>query len=396
MAARAHNKEQGSIILGAILLVVVLAIVLLGIIKWQAWQAKREQGIALGNQIAEVINAIEMRASFDAKFNDGTYGINALQENRCGGLSTKAYLPCGFKWDGALLGGTPYFVISHDQSDPAIVKAQFIAGPIGLHHKGRFLYMPYLAATALNTARAKVINTTGKFLSASAVYSLDRKQSAVTANIVANQNNANIYLRVDGSNQMRGKLRFDSDIDAQKRSIENVSHITSSDLDVESDALQINTTGHPVLLGNQTGVKGQSNVTVNDLTIHSMGDQKLTSLLGSSKISSDFKNDGRSSLNVIGTSGGTGRLFVNGYCSAWQQWDKAVVQLKLFFNGREVTVASGWVMEFDGTSHHSSAQPELTWMFLGLPKNTRISGIKITCTGENGGVHDIGYWTMGL
>lgn len=376
MAGRTLNKEQGSIVLSALLLVALVAIVLLGIIKWQAWQAKREQGIALGNQIAEVVNAIEMRASFDEKVNDGTYGINALQENRCGGLSTKAYLPCGFKWDGALLGGTPYFVISHDESDPAIVKAQFIAGPIGIHHNGRFVYMPYLAATALNTAKAKVINTTGKFLSASALYSLDKKQSAVTANIVANQNNANIYLRIDGSNQMKGKLRFKSDIDAQKRSIENVAHITSNDLDIESDALQINTSGHPVLLGNQSGVKGQSNVTVNDLTIHSMGDKKLTSLLGSGiKPVTGFANNWYLNFSIkTGTTGSALIQVYGGQRAQYGGWDNSDV-FYLQQNGK--TLRNVVVAYQENNNRYSSATPFFDYALTGLAPNTTYSGFTV-------------------
>jgi len=397
MAGRTLNKEQGSILLSALLLVVLVAIVLLGIIKWQAWQAKREQGITLGNQIAKVINAIEMRASFDENFEDGAYGVNALQDSRCGGLSSKAYLPCGFKWDRALLGGTPYFVINHDQSDPAIVKAQFVAGPIGLHYNGRFVYMPYLAATALNTAKAKVINTTGKFLSASAVYSLDRKQSAVTANIVANQNNANIYLRVDGSNQMQGKLRFKSDVDAQKRSIENVAHISSSDLDVESNALQINTTGHPVLLGNQSGVKGQSNVTVNDLTIHSLNNQKLTSLLKRTPPLSGFSNTSDVlSFNIkTGANGGALIMVFGGRGSSPFIYAGHVV-LSLKHNGVLLREAAGWVSKDPGdhgprATWGTSAQPAFPYQISGLAPFTSYPGYSVSIEGGKGDLNYIAY-----
>jgi microcystin-dependent protein len=95
----------------------------------------------------------------------------------------------------------------------------------------------------------------------------------VTSDIVVNQNNSTIYLRVDGSNKMQNALSFNKELNAEHRMVKYLSSITN-DGDLTVDA-------HKVILGNQSGTKGDSNVVVNDLTIHSMGDQPLTSLLNS-------------------------------------------------------------------------------------------------------------------
>ena len=278
---QAPKKQQGSIMIGAILLIVLLVVIMLSYYKYKQWESQQLSAKTLGNELSQVVNALENRMSFNEDFSDGNYVINDLISTTCGGNAPKAYLPCGFNLNKQLLKNPISIIVSESTHDgEAIRQATVTLGAVGLSFRGKFEPTPYLAGLVIGASKANQVFSGGKYLSASSSYVLNPKTSIVTVNIVANQNNSNIYLRVDGSNKMQNALQFNSSLASVKRRIEYVSDISNTQtLNIHAQTLNLNNDDNPVFLGNQSGVLGNANVTVNDLKLHSVNDATLTSLL---------------------------------------------------------------------------------------------------------------------
>lgn len=103
---------------------------------------------------------------------------------------------------------------------------------------------------------------------------------------------------------------------------------------LNSTTTNINRNNGQVYLGNQSKVKGNSNVIVNDLTIHSMDDQKLTDLLALSNkpyYSGYTQTSGALTFNV--TTGITGNALITVYGRATPRSPGYGAYLALYFNG---------------------------------------------------------------
>ena len=274
------QKQKGNAVLGILFVLVVISFITLAYYKHLQWTNLQSQSAKLGNKLSMVVDALEKRLSFDANFSTGNYSLKDLINKSCGGTADDDYLPCGFTLNSDIMNGKIAIHVTQSKSNPDIRKASIVTDTIGILQANSSSYQPvgYLAGAVLAAADSTKAFSGNQYLSASVSYDVDIKKSIVIANVIANQNNSNIFLRVDGSNKMQNALQFNNQLNADHRMVQYVSSLTN-DSDLKIDAQK-------VLLGNQSGTKGDSNVVVNDLIIHSMGDQPLTSLLNSMPIGS--------------------------------------------------------------------------------------------------------------
>jgi len=276
MKMQNFKKQKGNAVIGILFVLVVLSFITLAYYKHLQWQKLQESAQTTGHQISMVVDALEKRLSFDENFSTGNYGLKDLINKSCGGKADDDYLPCCFTLQNYVNDGTINIIVTTSKDNEQIRLATLSTSTIGIpQSNNRKIITPtaYLAGEVLAAAQATKAFAGNQYLSASVSYDLDIKKSIVEANIVANQNNSNIFLRVDGSNKMQNALQFNKELNADHRMVKYISSLTN-DSDLTIDAPK-------VLLGNQSGIKGNSNVVVNDLTIHSMGDKPLTSLLNS-------------------------------------------------------------------------------------------------------------------
>ena len=272
------NKQKGNAVIGIVLVLAVLSFITMAYYKHLQWKKLQEAAQTTGQKISMVVDALEKRLSFDETFSTGNYSLKDLINKSCGGLADDDYLPCGFSLSSNIMDGKMAINVTQSNSNPDIRKATIITDTIGIFDSNNQIRTPtaYLAGKVLASAQSTKAFAGNQYISASVSYDLDIKKSIVIANVVANQNNSNIFLRVDGSNKMQNALQFNKELNADHRMVKYISSLTN-DSDLTIDAPK-------VLLGNQSGIKGNSNVVVNDLTIHSMGDKPLTSLLNSMPI----------------------------------------------------------------------------------------------------------------
>ncbi|OIN82884.1 phage tail protein [Francisella sp. TX07-6608] len=275
-----YAQQKGNIVLGALLLLAILTVISLAYYKHLQWQRLQDSAKALGNKLAMVVDALEKKLSFDEKFSTGNYTIKDLINKSCGGNANEDYLPCNFNLSSQINNGEIEIAVTQSQSNAQVRLASITTSTIGIYNHQNANYQPvsYLAGAVLAAAQSSKAFSGNQYLSAAVSYDLDSPNAKVIANIVANQNNGNIFLRVDGSNKMQNSLSFNQELNKEQRMIKYVSALVN-DKELQLDA-------NKIYLGNQSGVKGNSNVIVNDLTIHSMGDQPLSSLLNSMPVGS--------------------------------------------------------------------------------------------------------------
>ena len=280
------KKQNGYGVFGILLVLAILSFITMAYYKHLQWQKLQESAQTTGHQISMIVDALEKRLSFDSNFSTGNYSLKDLINKSCGGTADDDYLPCGFSLNSILMDGKIAINVNQSNSNPDIRKATIVTDTIGIFKSNSKIRTPtaYLAGKVLASAQSTKAFSGNQYISASVSYDLDIKKSLVIANVVANQNNSNIFLRVDGSNKMQNALQFNKELNADHRMVKYISSLTN-DSDLTIDAQK-------VLLGNQSGRKGNSNVIVNDLTIHSMGDQKLTDLLVSVPVGAIFPYGG--------------------------------------------------------------------------------------------------------
>ena len=270
------HKQKGNAVIGILFVLAVLSFITLAYYKHLQWNNLQKAARTTGYKISMVVDALEKRLSFDDNFSTGNYNLKDLINKSCGGTADDDYLPCGFTLQNYLNDGAIKIIVTTRKDNEQIRLATLSTSTIGIpQSNNRKIITPtaYLAGEVLAAAQETKAFAGNQYLSASVSYKLDTKKSIVEANIVANQNNGNIFLRVDGSNKMQNALQFNKELNADHRMVKYISSLTNdSDLTINAPK---------VLLGNQSGTKGYSNVVVNDLTIHSMGDKPLTSLLNS-------------------------------------------------------------------------------------------------------------------
>jgi microcystin-dependent protein len=281
MKMQRFQKQKGNAVLGILFVLAVLSFITLSYYKHLQWSNLQTQAHTLGNKISMVVDGLEKRLSFDESFSTGSYTLKDLKNKSCGGTADEDYLPCGFSLTSSINDGKITISVTQSKSNPDIKKASIFTDTIGILQANSTSYKPtaYLAGEVLAAAQSTKAFAGNQYLSASVSYKLDTKKSIVEANIIANQNNSNIFLRIDGSNKMQNSLQFNKELNKDHRMVKYLASITND--------------GEDIAIGNQSGIKGDSNVVVNDLTIHSMGDKKLTSLLNSMPVGAVLPFAGR-------------------------------------------------------------------------------------------------------
>ena len=408
--------------LGSILALGLCALIVLGFYRLQAWQQQKTQATQLGNQITQIVNAVQHRISFDAASPVGNFvDLKFLLDNTCGGTAPEAYLPCGFSVANALMKDNIKIQLTQDNANPLIRKATITVGAIGLYENAVFIPKSHLAgAVSLAAQAANKING-NRYLSAQASYNLNKATAIITIEIVANQNNGNIYLKRDGSNTMAGAFVFDNGIAAANRAIKNVKSIESADgLTVKSgnaqmaldgntatvsgnavnatagnakvalggnevaitgNTIRLNQNGGQIVLGNQSGVKGTSNVTVNDLTVASMGNQKLSALLNQSPAILSGFSQAAQTLNFSIKTGASGSALIKVYGARHALvgvWGNNTLYLR--HNGGNLRYVTLPTIERDYT-RWSSASPMFYYEITGLTAHTVYNGYSVQMAG---------------
>ena len=274
------KKQQGNAVLGALLLLVIVSAISISYYKHLQLQKLQDSAKELGYKLSMLVDGLEKRLSFDESFSTGNYTIKDLINKSCGGNTNYDYLPCGFNLASDIFDGKLIINVTEKKANPQIRLAKIQTSTIGKKNFNSLKYQPlsYLAGRVLKAASSLKAFSGNQYLSAAVKYDLDVNKAIVIANLVVNQNNGNIFLRIDGSNKMQNSLAFNKELNKNNRMIKYLSSITNDN--------DLNINAKKIYLGNQSAVKGNSNVVVNDLTIHSMGDKPLTSLLNSMPIGS--------------------------------------------------------------------------------------------------------------
>jgi len=426
------QTEQGDIMLGSILALGLFALIVLGFYRLQAWQQKKTEAHQLGNQIAQIVNAVQHRMSFDAAMPTGNFAdLKFLQNNSCGGTAPEAYLPCGFNVSKALMKDN--IAIQITQTNAEIRQAKITVGAIGAYDNGVFIPKSHLAGAVSLAAQAASKLTGNRYLSASAAYSINQATAVITVDIVANQNNGNIYLKRDGSNTMAGQFVFDNDLAAANRAIKNVKSIESADgltvksgnaqvalaantatvsgnavnatagnakvalggneVAISGNAIRLNPNGGQIILGNQSGVLGNSNVTVNDLTIASMDNKKLSALLAEQGSTPSSQSLNANAMNFNVSTGKNGLALIRFYGSCNVTYGQGGAKFYLTKNGTTLVAkdARGEQMSWAGNAITFIGD----YLYSGQ-KNAVIDGFKLQiapyavhCTSPNVGYSSI-------
>lgn len=392
---RSIQSQQGNIMLGAIFLIAIISVITLSYYKHQAWENKQNAAKSLGSEFAMVINALENRLSFDEHFGAGQYDLKALLPTSCGGSAPSDYLPCGFNLHSPVLQGNFLIDVSQSATNPEVRTANVTLGTIGLKENNTVTAVPYLAGAVVGAAKAKEAFSGNKYLSAVVSYDLNKTTAVVSAKVVANQNNSNVYLKVDGSNNMENALSFNKNLNASNRMIKYVSELTNdqaltidapsinlngSTTNVNTTTTNINRNSGTVYLGNQSAIQGNSNVIVNDLTIASMGNEKLTDALKNKMTAlSDFQvNTG--SLNFSIKTGQTGHVLIFAYGGRRSTYGNySNYYLTLYRNGSQLRQVYLTGIEYE--DRRSSVSPMFIYPFMGAA-NTSYSGFNVSITGN--------------
>jgi len=256
---RRLDKQAGFALIEAMLLVIIFAFIMLAIFRYEAWANRQTLAKTLGNQVMMLGNAVENRLAFDPTFKVGTYKgsqvIKALQFKECGGKSTHSYLPCDFHLNTALFSHPLKLVVSQDSHNTDYMIGTLTVGPIELDQNGVLTPAAYLAGAVTQQAQAYSANTSNRFLDATTSYNLDKKTGVITVSLVANQTNGDIFLRVDGKNDMDGNINFSSGATSQDINNVNTINLTGTNTSLDS-YIKAN---RALNISNQTGSGIESN-----------------------------------------------------------------------------------------------------------------------------------------
>jgi hypothetical protein len=288
---------------------------------------------------------------------------------------------------------------------------------------------PGLAASVVNAARAYAgSSSAGTFIGISS-FVFDKDKASFKVNI-ALQATKDTWLRVDGMNSMQNNIIYDPALSDDKRQLVNVSKIDSgssslvlsaggknsltlnndgsismsssnkigiaSELGISinsKDDINLNTpklmrinaetgTSGAVQLGTQSGTKGDANVIVNDLKIHSMNDKNLTDLLWLAD-SATFSNKNGSNTNTYNcfsfTTGSKGHAMITAYIDVdfWfmcndrdsNYWSLGIVNTNYRSSWLKVSTQS-YPFCSDADTKHGLAHTVVFYDYVGKPNTT--------------------------
>ena len=312
------------------------------------------------------------------------------------GTADDDYLPCSFsfvRFSRSLLAHNP--VTKVDIVTPAKRTATITIQQITVNDGNKLVISPLLGAMVVQAAQAHLGTNQHAVYNGSALYHYDKNKAQITIDLSVVGTNGT-WLRIDGKNKMEANIGFDATKPANQREIQGVSAIegvsndnvtiksfkqlnevaanimsqadsvnqvtgkrevylasgnskltlepskvslsgstfndSATTSDIESTTTTINRNKGTVYLGNQSGVKGNSNVVVNDLTIHSMNNQKLTSLLGGVGIPYAKENPSKTYSFSVKT-GNKGYAYIHVYGGCNIDWGQGGVNFYFTHNG---------------------------------------------------------------
>ncbi len=158
---------------------------------------------------------------------------------------------------------------------------------------------------------------------------------------------------------------------------------------INSTTTNINTSTGTVNLGKQSGIAGDSNVIVNDLTIHAeingQRDQKLSTLLSDNPpYYQDFSTSSRT-LDFAVRAGKTGSAIVHVYggMTSGQGYNNfGAFTLSFKRSGSILRTVTLQTMEQDSNTRHSSAAPSFEYYVTGLQPNSMDYGYQVELGGK--------------
>lgn len=178
------KKQNGFAVVGALMALMIMSIMIITFIRFENHQKIKDSAKTLGNKIAMVVNATQMRLSSDKTFVDNTYTIKSLINKTCGGTADDNFLPCGFTLKSDIYNGDVLITVQKSEAgaktDLAVVETTSIGH---LNAKtGVIEPVPYLAGASLLAAQIYGAD------SGTVSYQLDKQRSVITANIVVQKN----------------------------------------------------------------------------------------------------------------------------------------------------------------------------------------------------------------
>lgn len=180
------SKQRGNIVLGALFLLMITSVIAIDSYKHLQHQELQQEATILGNKLAMITNAVETRLSLDKDFKVGSYALNDLINQSCGGNAKDDYLPCGFSLNEKIYDGYIDIEVSQSLTNPKIYNAAITTDPIGKFNSKTKTYFPnaMLAGTALKAAQSEQAFSGNQYMIAAASYSLDRENAEVISDVV--------------------------------------------------------------------------------------------------------------------------------------------------------------------------------------------------------------------
>jgi competence protein ComGC len=181
-------KNQGGFgVVGALMALMIMSLIIIIFISFENHKKIKESAKTLGNKIAMVVNATEMRLSSDKTFVANTYNLKSLINKTCGGTADDDFLPCGFTLKSDIYNGGVVITVKKSEdgakTDLAVVETTSIGH---LNLKTDVIEpIPYLAGESLLASQAYSADRD------TVLYKLDRQKASLTANIVG-KNSTNI------------------------------------------------------------------------------------------------------------------------------------------------------------------------------------------------------------
>lgn len=302
------------------MVLVIVGLLLMAYMSWSSYKARESEARATGNNVAQYIAAVDAKLATDTVHAGDTFtGVTWLLPTSCGGSSATAYLPCGFIINSQLMRTPPVVTVNNIGGSSRLSVTINFGAITSMTTNGVLKSDPGLAASVVNAARAYYGSVSNGAFNGITSYNFDKVNATFQVNITL-QGTKDVWLRVDGGNSMQNNITYNPAIADNKRQLLNVSTISmqsATQAEITSNGaplllsgaassvklgdgngnitmsannnIGINSVGElslnrnsggDVYLGKQNGVKGDSNVHVNDLTIASKGNTKLTDYLG--------------------------------------------------------------------------------------------------------------------
>jgi competence protein ComGC len=181
-------KNQGGFgVVGALMSLMIMSLIIIIFIRFENHQKIKNSAKTLGNKIAMVVNATEMRLSSDKTFVANTYTLKSLINKTCGGTANTDYLPCGFTLKSDIYNGDVVITVKKSEKGAKTDLAVVETTSIGYLNLKTYVVEPisYLAGESLMASQAYSADRD------TVSYKIDRQKASLTANIVG-KNSTNV------------------------------------------------------------------------------------------------------------------------------------------------------------------------------------------------------------